>query len=57
MPLLAVWIVVLILLALRALPVWPYNRAWAKKPPGFYSYGGLVLVAVALICLLLTHRK
>jgi len=39
------------LMALGALPAWPYSRGW-----GYYPSGGLGLVVVILLVLLLIGR-
>jgi hypothetical protein len=44
-------VVVLLLVALGALPSWPYSRSW-----GYYPSGGLGLVVVVLVLLLLLGR-
>ena len=44
-------IVILLLMALGALPAWPHSRGWGWGPSG-----GLGLVFVILIVLLLTGR-
>ena len=44
-------IVILILLALGAIPVWPHSKSW-----GYYPSGGLGLVLTILIVLLLLGR-
>jgi membrane protein YdbS with pleckstrin-like domain len=41
-------VVLLLLIALGALPTWPYSRSW-----GYYPSGGLGLVVVVLVILLL----
>jgi len=43
--------VILLLMALGALPAWPYSRGW-----GYYPSGGLGLVVVILLVLLLLGR-
>jgi hypothetical protein len=43
--------VVLLLVALGALPAWPYSRSW-----GYYPSGGIGLVVVVLVLLLLLGR-
>jgi hypothetical protein len=42
-------LLVLLLLAIGALPAWPYSRSW-----GYYPSGGLGLVVVVLVILALT---
>ena len=44
-------IVILLLLALGALPAWPYSRGW-----GYYPTGGLTLLFVILLLLALSGR-
>jgi hypothetical protein len=44
-------IVVLLVLALGAVPAWPYSRGW-----GYYPSGGLGLVVLILVILLLMGR-
>jgi hypothetical protein len=44
-------LIILLLMALGALPTWPYSRGW-----GYYPSGGLSLVLVILIILLLMGR-
>jgi len=44
-------VVVLLLVALGALPAWPYSSSW-----GYYTSGGLGLVVVVLVLLLLLGR-
>jgi len=39
------------LVALGALPAWPYSRSW-----GYYPSGGIGLVVVVLVLLLLLGR-
>jgi hypothetical protein len=41
-------VVILLLIALGALPTWPYSRSW-----GYYPSGGLGLVLLILVILLL----
>jgi hypothetical protein len=41
-------LVILLLIALGALPAWPYSRNW-----GYYPSGGLGLVVVILLILIL----
>ena len=46
------WILVLLLLiAILAVPSWPYSRGW-----GYYPTGGLGLVLIIVIILLLMGR-
>lgn len=44
-------VVILLLIALGALPAWPYSRSW-----GYYPSGGLGLVVLILVILLLLGR-
>jgi hypothetical protein len=44
-------VVILLLIALGALPTWPYSRGW-----GYYPSGGLGLVVVILLVLILLGR-
>jgi Protein of unknown function (DUF3309) len=44
-------ILILLLLALGALPSWPYSRGW-----GYYPSGGLTLLFVILLLLALSGR-
>jgi hypothetical protein len=44
-------LIILLLMALGALPTWPYSRGW-----GYYPSGGVSLVLVILIVLLLMGR-
>ena len=48
---LTILLVILILMALGALPTWPHSRSW-----GYYPSGGLGLVVVILVILLLLGR-
>lgn len=48
---LTILIVVLVLIALGALPTWPHSRGW-----GYYPSGGAGLVLLILLVLLLTGR-
>lgn len=43
-----IFLVLLILLLLGALPTWPHSRNW-----GYYPSGGLGLAAIVLLALLL----
>ncbi len=45
---LTILVVILLLVALGALPTWPYSRGW-----GYYPSGGLGLVVIILVILLL----
>jgi hypothetical protein len=44
-------VVILLLIALGALPTWPYSRSW-----GYYPSSGLGLVVLILVILLLLGR-
>lgn len=46
-----IFLIVLILFLVGALPSWPHSRNW-----GYYPSGGLGLVLVILIVLMLTNR-
>jgi len=48
---LTILLIVLILVALGALPTWPYSRSWS-----YFPSGGLGLVVVILVVLLLLGR-
>jgi hypothetical protein len=48
---LTILVVILLLIALGALPTWPYSRSW-----GYYPSGGLGLVVIILVILLLMGR-
>lgn len=48
---LTILVVILLLIALGALPTWPYSRGW-----GYYPSSGLGLVVLILIVLLLLGR-
>ena len=45
---LTILVVILLLVALGALPTWPHSRSW-----GYYPSGGLGLVVLVLVILLL----
>jgi hypothetical protein len=45
---LTILVVILLLIALGAMPTWPYSRSW-----GYYPSGGLGLVVLILVILLL----
>ena len=45
---LTILVVILLLIALGALPTWPYSRSW-----GYYPSGGLGLILLILVILLL----
>jgi len=44
-------LIVVLLMALGALPTWPYSRSW-----GYYPSGGLGLVVVIVLILVLMGR-
>jgi hypothetical protein len=44
-------LIILLLMAVGALPAWPYSRSW-----GYYPSGGLGIVLVVLLVLLLMGR-
>jgi hypothetical protein len=48
---LTILLVILILMALGALPTWPHSRSW-----GYYPSSGLGLVVIILVVLLLLGR-
>jgi Protein of unknown function (DUF3309) len=48
---LTILLVVLVLIALGALPSWPYSRSW-----GYYPSGGLGLIVLVLLVLFLMGR-
>jgi hypothetical protein len=48
---LTILVVILLLIALGALPTWPYSRSW-----GYYPSGGLGLILLILVILLLMGR-
>jgi hypothetical protein len=48
---LTILVVILLLVALGALPAWPYSRSW-----GYYPSSGLGLVGLILVILLLMGR-
>jgi Protein of unknown function (DUF3309) len=48
---LTILVVILLLIALGALPAWPYSRSW-----GYYPSGGLGLIVLILVILLLLGR-
>jgi hypothetical protein len=48
---LTILLVILLLMALGALPTWPYSRGW-----GYYPSSGLGIVVVILLVLLLLGR-
>lgn len=45
---LTVLLIIVLLIAIGALPTWPYSRAW-----GYYPSGGLGLLLLILLILLL----
>lgn len=45
------FVILLVLLLVGALPTWPYSSGW-----GYFPSGGLGLVLIILIVLLLTGR-
>jgi len=51
MQMITILVVVLLLVALGALPTWPHSRSW-----GYYPSGGLGLVVIVLVLLLLLGR-
>ena len=48
---LTILVVILLLVALGALPAWPYSRGW-----GYYPSSGLGLIVLVLVLLLLMGR-
>jgi hypothetical protein len=44
-------LIVLLLMAVGALPTWPHSRSW-----GYYPSGGLGIVLIVLLVLLLMGR-
>jgi len=52
MPIPTLLLVLLIVLAIAALPTWPYSGTW-----GYYPSGGLGLVLVVLLVVLLLGRR
>ena len=48
---LTILVLILLLIALGALPTWPYSRSW-----GYYPSSGLGLVVLILVILLLMGR-
>jgi hypothetical protein len=44
-------LIILLLMAVGALPAWPYSRSW-----GYYPSGGLGIVLIVLLVLLLMGR-
>ena len=44
-------LIVLILLLLGAIPAWPHSRSW-----GYYSSGGVGLIAIIVVVLLVSGR-
>jgi hypothetical protein len=51
MQMITILVVILLLVALGALPTWPHSRDW-----GYYPSGGLGLVVLVLVILLLLGR-
>jgi len=48
----ALLLIILLLIAIGALPAWPYSRKW-----GYYPAGGLGLILIVLVILfLIGHR-
>ena len=47
----AIFLVVLVLLLIGALPTWPYSGSW-----GYYPTGGLGLVVIVLLVLAVMGR-
>jgi hypothetical protein len=47
----AIFLIVLILLLLGALPTWPYSTGW-----GYYPSGGLGVVLLVVVILVLAKR-
>jgi len=45
---LALLLIILLLMAVGALPTWPYSRSW-----GYYPSGGLGIVLIVMLVLLL----
>ncbi len=48
--LVTILIVVLMLLAISALPIWPYSRAW-----GYFGTGGIATMLLLVVLLLRLH--
>ena len=46
------FLVLVVMLLILALPTWPYSTAW-----GYYPSGGLGIVLLILLVLLLTRRR
>ena len=44
-------LLILVLLAIGAIPAWPYSRGW-----GYYPSGGLGLVVLVLLLLMFSGR-
>jgi hypothetical protein len=44
-------LIILLLMAVGALPTWPYSRSW-----GYYPSGGLGIVLIVMLVLLLMGR-
>jgi hypothetical protein len=47
----AILIIVLLILAVFALPTWPYSRGWGH---GYFPAGGLFILVIILAVLMLT---
>jgi len=46
-----IFLIVLVMLLVGALPTWPHSRSW-----GYYPSGGLGLLLLVLVVLMLTSR-
>jgi hypothetical protein len=46
-----IFLIIIVLLLLGALPTWPYSRGW-----GYYPSGGLGLILVVVLVLVLAGR-
>jgi hypothetical protein len=44
-------LIILILMAIGAMPTWPHSRSW-----GYYPSGGMGLIVIILVILLLAGR-
>jgi hypothetical protein len=44
-------LIILVVLALGAIPAWPYSRSW-----GYYPSGGLGLVVLTVLIVVLFNR-
>jgi hypothetical protein len=51
MPLTTLFLILVLLLLIGALPTWPHSRSW-----GYYPSGGLGLVLVVLLVFVLLNR-